>query len=132
MKVLITGSNGLIGSEAVAYFDALGCDVVGVDNNMRATFFGPDGDTRWNQKRLLAATSRFRHVEGDIRAREQMLNLIRDETPDAVIHAAAQPSHDLAARIPFDDFDTNAVGTLNLLESVRRSAPKASFILLST
>lgn len=132
MKVLITGSNGLIGSESVCYFDALGWDVVGVDNNMRAVFFGPDGDTRWNQRRLLTVTTRFRHIEADIRSREQMLALVRDVVPDAIIHAAAQPSHDLAAQIPFDDFDTNAVGTLNLLEAVRRSAHNAVFILLST
>ena len=132
MRLLITGSNGLIGSEAARYFDTLGWDVVGVDNNMRATFFGPNGDTRWNQRRLLSVTRRFRHVEADIRDRAMILGLIRRETPDAVIHAAAQPSHDLAARIPFDDFDTNAVGTLNLLEAARRHCPKASFILLST
>ena len=132
MRLLITGSNGLIGSEAVCYFDALGWEVVGVDNNMRASFFGPDGDTRWNQERLLSVTRRFRHVEADIRDRQRILRLIGEETPDAVIHAAAQPSHDLAARIPFDDFDTNAVGTLNLLEAVRRHNPKAPFVLMST
>lgn len=132
MRLLITGSNGLIGSEAVCYFDALGWEVIGVDNNMRATFFGPEGDTRWNQQRLLSTTTRFRHIEADIRNRERILSLIADESPDAIIHAAAQPSHDLAARIPFDDFDTNAVGTLNLLEAARRSRPKAPFVMLST
>lgn len=132
MKLLVTGSNGLIGSEAVSFFDDLGYQVVGVDNNMRATFFGPDGDTRWNQQRLLTSTRRFRHVEADIRNREQVLELVARESPDAVIHCAAQPSHDLAARIPFDDFDTNANGTLNLLEAVRRATPAAPFVLLST
>jgi CDP-paratose 2-epimerase len=132
MHVLVTGSNGLIGSEAVTYFDALGCDVVGVDNNMRSEFFGPDGDTRWNQRRLLATTRRFRHVEADIRNREQILDLIAREAPEAIIHCAAQPSHDLAARNPFADFDTNAVGTFNLLEAVRLHAPNAPFVLMST
>jgi CDP-paratose 2-epimerase len=132
MRVLVTGSNGLIGSEAVAYFDALGYEVVGVDNNMRAQFFGPDGDTRWNQHRLTKVTRRFRHVEVDIRNRDQILDLIARESPDAIVHCAAQPSHDLAARVPFEDFDTNAVGTLNLLEAVRRHAPKAAFVLMST
>jgi CDP-paratose 2-epimerase len=132
MKILVTGSNGLIGSEAVAYFDSLNWSVIGVDNNMRAAFFGPDGDTRWNQHRLEAACRDFRHVETDIRDRDRILALIAAETPDAVVHCAAQPSHDLAARIPFDDFDTNAVGTLNLLEAVRRHAPRAAFVLLST
>lgn len=132
MQVMVTGSNGLIGSEAVTYFDGLGCEVVGVDNNLRAEFFGPDGDTRWNQARLLQSTRRFRHIEADIRNRDQILALIARETPDAIIHCAAQPSHDLAARVPFADFDTNAVGTLNLLEAVRLHSPQAVFVLMST
>ena len=132
MRVLVTGSNGLIGSEAVAYFDALGSEVVGVDNNMRATFFGEEGDTRWNQRRLEAEVARFRHRELDIRDREGVLRLLDEEAPDLVVHCAAQPSHDLAARMPFEDFDVNAVGTLNLLEALRRYRPKSSFVLLST
>jgi CDP-paratose 2-epimerase len=132
MRVLVTGSNGLVGSEAVLYFDALGADVVGVDNNMRATFFGAGGDTRWNQARLQQSANRFTHYELDIRNREAVLDLLRKETFDLVIHCAAQPSHDLAAKMPFEDFDVNAVGTVNLLESVRRHRPEAVFILLST
>ncbi len=132
MRVLITGSNGLIGSEAVTYFDALGADVLGVDNNMRAIFFGRDGDTRWNQSRLEAATRHFRHVELDIRRRDEVLALLEREPVDLIVHCAAQPSHDLAAKMPFEDFDVNAGGTLNLLEATRRHRPEAVFVFLST
>ncbi len=132
MRILVTGSSGLIGSEVVTHFDALGWDVHGVDNNMRADFFGPDGDTRWNQRRLEAKCRRFRHHELDIRDRAQVLSCIEQLRPDAVLHAASQPSHDLAAKRPFDDFDVNAVGTLNLLEATRRAAPEAAFVFMST
>ena len=132
MKVLVTGSNGLIGSEAVLYFDALGAEVTGVDNNMRATFFGVDGDTRWNQSRLQANTSRFHHVELDIRDRAAVLNLFETNEFDLIVHCAAQPSHDLAAKMPFEDFDVNAGGTFNLLEALRRHLPKSVFIFMST
>lgn len=132
MRVMVTGSNGLIGSEAVTYFDGLGWEVVGVDNNMRATFFGPDGDTRWNQHRLEKTARRFRHVELDIRDRAGVLSLVAKEKPDAIVHCAAQPSHDLSARIPLDDFDVNAGGTVNFLEAVRQHVPKSPFVLLST
>jgi CDP-paratose 2-epimerase len=132
MRVLVTGSNGLIGSEAVAYFDGLGADVVGVDNNMRATFFGEGGDTRWNQQRLQRETRRFSHHELDIRDRDGVLRLLAGEPLDLIVHCAAQPSHDLAARMPFEDFDVNAVGTLNLLEGLRRHQPEAVFVLMST
>src|SRR5262249_23931247 len=132
MRVLVTGSNGLIGSEAVAYFSELGADVVGVDNNMRAVFFGPDGDTRWNQQRLERDVKRFRHVELDIRNREQVLGLLQAEPVDLIVHCAAQPSHDLAAKMPFEDFDVNAGGTMNLLEATRRHRPDAVFVLTST
>jgi len=132
MRVLVTGSNGLIGSEAVAYFDGLGGEVVGVDNNMRAVFFGGDGDTRWNQRRLARECPRYRHRELDVRDREGVLALMAGEPFDLVVHCAAQPSHDLAARLPFEDFDVNAVGTLNLLEALRRHRPDAVFVLMST
>ena len=130
--ILITGSNGLIGSEMVRHFHALGWRVHGVDNNMRADFFGPQGDTRWNQERLLTECRGFTHHEEDVRNRCGMLELLRQIKPDAVLHAAAQPSHDLAATRPFDDFDVNAVATLNLLEAVRRSCPESPFVYLST
>ncbi|HEX3694628.1 MAG TPA: NAD-dependent epimerase/dehydratase family protein [Polyangia bacterium] len=132
MRVLVTGSNGLIGSEAVGYFDRLGAEVTGVDNNMRAVFFGPDGDTRWNQQRLQAQAPRFHHVELDIRNREAVLALLAERPFDLIVHCAAQPSHDLAAKMPFEDFDVNAVGTLNLLEALRRHRPDAVFIMMST
>jgi len=131
-RVLITGSSGLIGSEVVDYFCALGLEVHGVDNNLRASFFGPDGDTRWNQHRLQAKHPDFRHHEFDIRDRDGVLSCVREVRPDLIVHAAAQPSHDLAASRPFDDFDVNAVGTLNLLEAARRHAPEAPFAHLST
>jgi len=131
-RLLVTGSNGLIGSEMVRHFHELGWEVHGVDNNMRADFFGPQGDTRWNQKRLLQQYPRFTHHELDIRNRSGILTLVDQLKPDAVIHAAAQPSHDLAAARPFDDFDVNAVGTMNLLEAVRRSCPESPLVHLST
>jgi CDP-paratose 2-epimerase len=131
-RVLITGSSGLIGSEAVTFFDDLGWSVDGVDNNMRREFFGPDGDTTWNLKRLLARTRRFTHHALDIRNRQGILDLIRDIRPQLIVHCAAQPSHDLAKDRPFDDFDVNAVGTLNLLEAARQSCPESPFIFMST
>ena len=132
MKIIITGSSGLIGSEVCCYFDRLGWSVHGVDNNQRAVFFGSEGDTRWNQERLGTELNNFTHHELDIRDRAGVLELVAQLKPDAIVHAAAQPSHDRAASIPFDDFDTNAVGTLNFLEAVRQSAIGAPFILLST
>src|SRR4028118_1790158 len=131
-KVLITGSSGLIGSEVVDYFCTLGLEVHGVDNNLRASFFGPDGDTRWNQHRLQAKHPTFRHHEFDIRDRDGVLRCVESVRPDLIVHAAAQPSHDLAASRPFDDFDVNAVGTHNLQEATRRHAPEAVFVYMST
>lgn len=131
-RVLVTGSAGLIGSEAVRWFSATGWEVVGVDNNMRADFFGSDGDTRWNLERLRAGHPGYRHFETDIRDRSAVASLIEGVRPDLLVHAAAQPSHDLAARRPFDDFDVNAVGTLNLLEACRASAPDVVFCFMST
>jgi CDP-paratose 2-epimerase len=131
-KILVTGSNGLIGSEMVAHFHNLGWEVHGFDNNMRADFFGPQGDTRWNQARLRAEYARFTHHELDLRDRDGVLGLLARIKPDAVIHTAAQPSHDLAAARPFDDFDVNAVGTINLLEAIRRSCAESPLVHLST
>ena len=131
-RLLVTGSSGLIGSEVVDYFCALGCEVHGVDNNMRADFFGPAGDTRAVQRRLAATHPRFRHHELDVRDRAGVLACVEHVQPTLVVHAAAQPSHDLASTRVFDDFDVNAVGTLNLLEAARRLAPDAVFVHLST
>ena len=131
-SVLVTGSSGLIGSEVAAYFANLGWKVHGLDNNQRAVFFGPAGDTRWNQQRLSRTLPGFEHHELDIRDRAGVLELMSALTPEAIVHTAAQPSHDRAAAIPFDDFDTNAGGTLNLLEAARRACPETPFVHLST
>lgn len=131
--LLVTGSSGLIGSAVTEHFIDAGWTVHGLDNNQRAVFFGPEGDTRWNQKRLEDThVGAFRHHELDVRDREGVDRLFAEVRPDAVVHAAAQPSHDRAAAIPFDDFDTNAVGTLNLLEAARRHTPDRPFAHLST
>jgi CDP-paratose 2-epimerase len=131
-KLLVTGSSGLIGSEVVDYFCRRGWQVHGMDNNMRADFFGPNGDTRWNQRRLTAAHPSFRHHELDVRNRGAVLAALECLRPALVVHAAAQPSHDLAASRPFDDFDVNAIGTLNLLEATRQHVPEAVFVHMST
>jgi CDP-paratose 2-epimerase len=132
MRVLVTGSSGLIGSAAVEVLHDRGCDIIGVDNNMRADFFGARGDTRWNRIRLENSCARFSHREIDIRDRPAIDRLFRDNHFDLIVHAAAQPSHDLAASRPFDDFETNANGTLNLLEATRTHRPEAIFAYLST
>src|SRR5882672_1703715 len=131
-RLLVTGSSGLIGSEVCRYFDARGWAVHGVDNNGRAAFFGAGGDTRWNQRKIEAECSRFVHHELDVRDRAGVLRCLEELKPDAIVHAAAQPSHDLAARMPFEDFDTNAVGTLNMLEAARRFARDVPFVHMST
>jgi CDP-paratose 2-epimerase len=132
MRLLVTGSSGLIGGEVVSYFSEQGHTVFGIDNNMRADFFGAQGDTRWNQERLTAKYPNFHHLEVDIRNRERVLDCLWETLPDLVVHAAAQPSHDLAASRPFDDFDVNASGTLNLLEATHQSVPEAVFVYMST
>lgn len=131
-KMLVTGSSGLIGSEVCVWFHRRGWKIHGLDNNQRAVFFGAQGDTRWNQSRLQQTLPGFMHHELDLRDRSGILGLLSELRPQAIVHAAAQPSHDLAARIPFDDFDTNAVGTLNLLEATRQYCPESPFVLMST
>ena len=132
MNILVTGSSGLIGSEAVEHFDRQEHRVWGIDNNMRGDFFGPHGDTTWNLERLLRTTQRFEHHDLDVRDRAGLARLVAEAKPQLVVHAAAQPSHDLAAKRPFDDFDVNAVGTLNLLEAARQHCADAPFICMST
>lgn len=132
MRILVTGSSGLIGSAAVEHFDRAGDSVTGVDNNMRAKFFGPSGDTMWNLARLKESTKRFEHHAVDIRDRRRINDLVATGKFDAVIHCAAQPSHDRAAHIPIDDFEVNALGTLNILEAVRTHASEAAFVHMST
>lgn len=131
-KMIVTGSSGLIGGEVVEFFAQRDWMVFGIDNDMRADFFGPTGDTRWNQKRLSDLYTNFYHNEIDIRDRNSILEFIKSTKPDAIIHTAAQPSHDLAASRPFDDFDVNAGGTLNLLEANRRTNPEIPFVYMST
>lgn len=132
MKILVTGSSGLIGSEVAIYFAEKGFKIIGIDNNQRKEFFGPNGDTKWNTLRLFNEINGFVHYSVDIRSRIEINNIIKEENPDVIIHTAAQPSHDRAADIPFDDFDTNAVGTLNLLEAARKNCPNTIFVHMST
>jgi CDP-paratose 2-epimerase len=129
---LITGSSGLIGSEAVEHFDRLGHEVHGIDNNMRAVFFGEQGDTTWNLERLRGITKSFTHHNVDIRDRDALEKLFREHPFDLIVHCAAQPSHDKARDIPILDFEVNALGTVNLLEATRLHCPNAVFVLLST
>ena len=131
-KLLVTGSSGLIGSEVCVHFAGLGWEIHGADNNGRAVFFGPNGDTRWNQSRLQQQLPNFIHHEVDIRDRNGVLSLLETVRPDAIVHTAAQPSHDLAAKMPFADFDTNAVGTMNMLEATRQFAAESPFVHMST
>jgi len=132
---IITGSAGLIGSEASRYFAGQGLDVVGIDNDMRRVFFGEDASTTWNRKRLENSLSnKYRHIDADIRDTEAIENLFKEygSNISLVIHTAAQPSHDWAARDPQMDFTVNANGTLNLLEATRQYAREAPFIFTST
>lgn len=132
MQVLVTGSSGLIGSEAVRVYDESGHQVVGIDNNMRREFFGQKGDTTWNLERLKSTTTTFRHIPADIRDFQALREIFAAHRFDLVIHCAAQPSHDRAKDIPLLDFAVNASGTLNLLEATRLHAPEAVFIHMST
>lgn len=132
---IITGAAGLIGSEAALYFGDLGLDIVGVDNDMRRVFFGDDGSTAWNVQRLTQTLgASYTHESIDIRHRDAIQQLFARYGADIelVIHTAAQPSHDWAAKEPFTDFDINAVGTLNVLEATRQHCPAAPFIFTST
>jgi CDP-paratose 2-epimerase len=131
-KLLVTGSSGLIGSEVCKHFHELGWEIYGMDSNQRAVFFGDKGDTRWNQQRLQQELPNFHHIEMDIRNREGVIQTVAEVKPDAIVHTAAQPSHDLAAKMPFEDFDTNAVGTFNLLEATRRYNTNIPFVHMST
>ena len=131
-RVLVTGSCGLIGSEVAIHFARLGYEITGIDNNFRATFFGPEGDTRWTLERLRSSCPGYQHHDLDIRDREGVLSLMKELRPGLIVHTAAQPSHDRAAAIPFLDFEVNAVGTLNLLEATRQFCPETPFAHMST
>jgi len=130
--ILVTGSSGLIGSEAAEHFDRQGHRVVGVDNNMRRVFFGAPGDTTWNLERLRRSTKRFEHANIDIRDRAALDGLFKANRFDMIVHCAAQPSHDKARDIPILDFEVNALGTVNLLEAARQYCRDAVFSLMST
>ncbi len=131
--VLITGSAGLIGSEAARFFAAKGYAVVGVDNDMRKYFFGDTASTAWNVTKLSTELKdAYTHYTVDIRHHDEIEDIIKRHMPSIVIHTAAQPSHDWAAKEPYTDFSVNAGGTLVLLESMRRYAPKATLIFTST
>jgi CDP-paratose 2-epimerase len=132
--VVVTGSAGLIGSETVKWFHHAGYDVIGIDNDMRAYFFGQAASTAWNRERLIKELPRYQHYGFDIRDFAQIENLFSKYQQEIVlvVHAAAQPSHDWAAREPFTDFTINANGTLNMLEATRRYCPEAVFIFTST
>ncbi|MHC4617670.1 MAG: NAD-dependent epimerase/dehydratase family protein [Planctomycetota bacterium] len=132
MKVLVTGSSGLIGSEAVLYYDRKGHTVVGIDNNMRAKLFGPSGDTTWNLNHLEQVTHCFTPHNIDIRESARIFDLFKTHRFELIVHCAAQPSHDKAGEIPLLDFEINALGTMNLLEATRRFCPEAVFIHMST
>jgi len=131
-NILVTGSSGLIGSEATEYFDRQGHRVWGVDNNMRRVFFGPPGDTTWNLERLRGVTKHFTPCDIDIRDRGRIEELFKANRFDLILHCAAQPSHDKAREIPLLDFEVNTLGTILLLEATRRHCPEAVFVLMST
>lgn len=131
-RVLVTGSCGLIGSEVSVFFAQQGFSVIGVDDNHRAVFFGPEGDTHWVMERLQREIPGYRHEAIDIRNRDAVLRLVDEVRPGMIIHTAAQPSHDRAAAIPFLDFEVNALGTLHMLEAARQYCPEAPFVHMST
>ena len=130
--VLITGSCGLIGSECVRFFSQKGFKVIGIDNNMRKMFFGSDASIEWNKSKLLEEVDSYRHYDLDIRDGKNIQKLFQENKFNLIIHTAAQPSHDWAAKDPFVDFSINAQGTLILLENMRRFCPQAVFIFTST
>ncbi len=132
--VVITGSAGLIGSESAEFFCRKSLNVVGIDNNLRKFFFGPDGSTEWNRRRLVKKYRRYRHYSADIRDQKAVGRIFKKYSKDIalIIHTAAQPSHDWAARDPDTDFTVNANGTQVMLESLRKYCPQAVFIFTST
>ena len=129
---VVTGSSGLIGSEVVSFLDRGGWRVEGIDNNMRREFFGEPGDTTENRDRLVKETRRFTHHDVDVRERDAVTRIVSRAKPELIVHCAGQPSHDLAALRPVDDFEVNAGGTLNLLEAARAHSREAPFVFLST
>jgi len=131
-KLLVTGSAGLIGSEAVRFFATKGFQVFGIDNNMRAYFFGAAASTKWNLERIKEEVPHYTHFNVDIRDRKSIAEIFQAHKFNLLIHTAAQPSHDWAAKEPFTDFGINAGGTLIMLENFRKYCPEATFIFTST
>src|SRR5215204_4989077 len=133
-SAIITGAAGLVGSESVRFFCERGFDVIGIDNDMRRYFFGDDASTRWALDELVEQCPRFRNVSADIRDYEAITRVFAERAGDIdlVIHTAAQPSHDWAAKEPLTDFGVNAQGTLNMLELTRIHCPEAVFVFTST
>lgn len=135
-SILVTGSTGLIGSAICKHFDSLGFRVFGIDNNQRKVFFGDGGDTSTVLQHLKQTMKFYNHIDFDIRSKTNMQGVVQwlkiHEELSLVVHAAAQPSHDLAAKIPYDDFETNANGTLHMLEACRQHCPQVPFVFLST
>lgn len=132
MRVLITGSGGLIGSESVRFFAKKGFEIHGVDNNMRQYFFGPEASTKWSVKEIKKTIPKYYHYNVDIRDNSKIEKIFKKNKFDLIIHTAAQPSHDWAAKEPFTDFSVNANGTHVLLENFRKYCPDAVFIFTST
>lgn len=130
--VLVTGSAGLIGSEAVRFFASKGFEIIGIDNNARRYFFGPQASTLWNKQKLKKDIKSYSHFDVDIRNKKKIEEIFKKNKPDLIIHTAAQPSHDWAAKEPLTDFTINALGTLILLEAYRKFTPDAVFIFTST
>lgn len=131
-KVLVTGSAGLIGSESVKFFAEKDFEITGIDNNMRAYFFGKEASTSWNRRLLEEKYNNYKHYNLDIRDNKELENLFKKEKFDLIIHTAAQPSHDWAAKEPLTDFGVNALGTVYLLENFRKYSPESVFIFTST
>ena len=131
-KVLVTGSGGLIGSEAVEFYCKRGFEVIGIDNNYREYFFGKSGSVEWRINELLSKFKNYTHENLDIRNFDQIQSLFKLNKFDLIIHTAAQPSHDWASKEPLTDFSVNALGTVNLLENYKNSSPEAVFIFTST
>ena len=132
--VIITGSTGLVGSEAVNFFCEKGFDVIGIDNNLRKFFFGKDGSTSWIKNRLLKKNNNFKNFSTDIRNFENLSKIFKKYSKNIslILHCAAQPSHDYGTLHPKIDFDVNAKGTLNLLELTKKYCPNSPFIFVST
>jgi len=131
---LVTGSAGLIGSETVRFFSRKGFDIIGIDNNMRMQFFGAEASTEWSRAKLESEIENYKHFNVDIRNKADIEKIFETYSADIkiIIHTAAQPSHDWAAKDPFTDFTVNANGTLTLLEATRKYCPEAAFIFTST